>query len=208
MGPAARKISLAIKERWPEIELRRSRVAKVRFFEEYQADFDRLVSQTTSLEVCFIHSRRWRENHGETLRRRMRNGDVKAATFYLPDVRDAAFLNGLIQRFSDGPAIPGLVYDALKWVLDTDAGARCAVKVRVFSKLPSYTFYRFDSEAVLALYPLSIMKKPVPCIHVNTLTAVGDFLMRDVRDFDRECTSLSRLQLTTLCRSFAGSGHF
>ncbi len=207
MGSAVRQITREIASSWPSVRVERARSGKVQFFEAFNADFERLSQSCTTLELGFIHSRRWREMHGDIVKRRLRDGQIRSMKLYLPDAKSIGFLDQLATRFSDGPVIPSMIYDAYKWALE--AGDMASdVRVWLFGRLPPFTFYKFDAEAVIALYPLSKVKKPVPSLAVLRDSETWDFLERDIADFQAECRPVAIGDLRAVCERFERSGRF
>ncbi len=207
MGSAVRQITREIASSWSSVRVDRSRSGRVQFFEAFNADFERLSQSCTTLELGFIHSRRWRETHGDTVKRRLHNGQIRSMNLYLPDAKNAGFLGQLATRFSDGPVIPSMIYDAYRWALEA-ADKAANVRIWLFGRMPSFTFYKFDTEAVIALYPLSRVKKPVPSLAVLRDSETWAFLERDIADFEAECRRVEIDDLRAVCERFERSGRF
>jgi len=202
VATAANKIRSEITLQWPEVQKQRLPWHKVKMFQDLDAEFQALVRETGELQSCYIHSRRWRENYGDALRQRMQSGHLKTVRMFLPDVGNGSFIRDLAGRFDDAPAIPAMILDAFRWTntLGKEFGAR--VELFLFAKIPAYSFYIFDSAAIVAMYNLAIIRKPVPAIEAKKGDEVWSFLMRDVPDFQRECRQIGVTEIETATAGF------
>jgi hypothetical protein len=76
------------------------------------------------------------------------------------------------------------------------------VRVNLFRRLPSYSFYKFDREVVFALYPNSKARKDVPTFRVNTVGRFGEFFQLELDDLDEECRDTSHRELKELAAKY------
>jgi hypothetical protein len=60
-------------------------------------------------------------------------------------------------------------------------------EIWLFGRYPTYSFYRFDERAVMALYSNTAAKKELPAFEVSTEGALGKFLATDIEDLKKEC---------------------
>jgi predicted nucleotide-binding protein len=67
LGPACDEIRQAIQRYGESVVQEVARVKRVGLFSELGGQFEQLLGKTKSLTVCFIHSRRWRENHNDRI---------------------------------------------------------------------------------------------------------------------------------------------
>jgi hypothetical protein len=61
------------------------------------------------------------------------------------------------------------------------------VQMWLFGRYPTYSFYRFDQRAVMAMYSNSVAKKELPAFEVTVEGTLGSFLAADIEDLRREC---------------------
>ncbi len=207
VGSAAHKIRQEIELQWPIILRERLPWHRVNMFQNLNEQFQELVDSADEFQSCYIHSRRWRENYGDGLRKRMQDGKLKHATLYLPDIRDEQFVRDLASRFDDAPSIPAMILDAFRWVegFATEFGPR--IELMVFDKVPVYSFYVFQSVAIIALYNLATKRKPVPAIEARKGDEVWDYIMRDLSDYRKECTAIPLTDIERLATKFQNKFH-
>ncbi|HWY60509.1 MAG TPA: TIR domain-containing protein [Rhizomicrobium sp.] len=205
VGPAAFKIRQEIERQWPEVYLERSRQHQVNLFPDI--DFRPLVAKAEELTCCFVHSRRWRENHGEAIAQRMHSGQLKKLQLMLPNIRDEPFIRDLASRFDDEPSIPGMLLDAFVWIKNLSDEFGPKVKISLFSKVPVYSFYRFQSSAVIAFYPLARVRRPSPTLIANSGDEVWDFISQDMAEYEKECVEVFPDQLVGLIGDFQRKFH-
>jgi hypothetical protein len=136
------------------------------------------------------------------LRQRFQSGELKKATFYLPDIRNEQFIKDLADRFDDAPAIPAMILDAFRWVDGFAKEFGTQVELVLFSKIPTYSFYIFQSVAILALYNLARIRKPVPAIEARKGDEVWEYLMRDLNDFRVECNVIPQAEIEPILSKF------
>src|SRR5256885_15016621 len=67
--------------------------------------------------------------------------------------------------------------------------------VWLFGRYPTYSFYRFDERAVMALYSNSSAKKELPAFEITADGLLGTFLAADVTDLKKECRKRAPLDL-------------
>ena len=132
--------------------------------------FDELIVSSSSMVLYFIHSRRWRENHATAIKNFMAKEETT-----------------LEEHFEDGPLIPALVEDAYRYFARLARDYQKGVQVRLFGRYPTYSFYRFDDRAIMAMYSNSVAKKELPAFEVTVDGFLGAFLAADIEDLRREC---------------------
>ena len=207
VGPTAHKIRQEIELQWPTILREGLPWHRVVMFQNLSEQFRELVQNATEFKSCYIHSRRWRENYGDDLRRRMRDGALTSATFYLPDVRDGKFITDLASRFDDAPSIPAMILDAYRWVESFAKEFDGRITFAIFPKIPTYSFYIFQSVGIIANYNLATRRKPVPAIEARKGDEVWDYMMRDLGDFHCECAIISFSDIDRIATSFRDEFH-
>jgi hypothetical protein len=148
--------------------------------------FEALIASATRMELFFIHSRRWRENHDAAIRAFLARPETSLDLF-LPDLESHELLFSLEKHFDDGPLIPALVADAYRYFTRLGRDARKPIGIWLFGRYPTYSFYGFDDRAVIALYSNSTAKKELPAFEIQRDGFLGRFLAADIEDLKREC---------------------
>ena len=135
----------------------------------------------------FIHSRRWRENHDAAIKAFLgRTGTTLEA--FLPDLENHELMFSLGKHFDDGPQIPGLVVDAYRYFARLASEYDKPARIWLFERYPTYSFYRFDDRAVMALYSNTTSKKgDLPAFEITMDSLLGRFLKADAVDLTKEC---------------------
>lgn len=148
--------------------------------------FEDLIAGSTQMVLYFIHSRRWRENHDAAIKTFMGRPETSLEVF-LPDLESHELMYSLSRHFDDGPLIPAMVVDGYRYFARLARDFQKPVRIWLFSRYPTYSFYRFDERAVIALYSNTIAKKELPALEVVTDGFLGRFLDADIDDLRREC---------------------
>ena len=151
--------------------------------------FEELIAASTQMTLHFIHSRRWRENHDAAIKAFAgRNGTTLEA--FLPDLENHELMFSLGKHFDDGPQIPALVVDAYRYFarLARDYGE--PARIWLFERYPTYSFYRFDDRAVIAMYSNTTAKRgDLPAFEITTDSFFGKFVAADTEELKKECRS-------------------
>jgi len=161
-------------------------IIRVGAFAGFVPRFDELIAESRTMVLYFIHSRRWRENHDAAIKTFMAREDSSLEVF-LPDLENHELMFSLEKHFDDGPLIPAMVEDAYRYFARLARDYRKPIQVWLFGRYPTYSFYRFDRRAVLAMYSNSVAKKELPAFEITTDGLLGTFLAEDIEDLRREC---------------------
>jgi hypothetical protein len=161
-------------------------IIRVGAFAGFVPRFDELIAESRTMVLYFIHSRRWRENHDAAIKTFMAREESSLEVF-LPDLENHELLFSLEKHFDDGPLIPAMVEDAYRYFARLARDYRKPIQVWLFGRYPTYSFYRFDRRAVLAMYSNSVAKKELPAFEITTDGLLGTFLAEDIEDLRREC---------------------
>lgn len=174
-----------------------SGIVRVGPFAGFYQRFEELIAESSRMVLYFIHSRRWRENHGAAIRTFLGRTDTSLQIF-LPDLENHELMFSLSRRFEDGPLTPTLVTDAYRYCsrLARDYGK--PAEIWLFGRYPAYSFYQFDRRAVVALYSNTAAKKDIPAFEVSTDGLLGKFLASDIEDLKRECRQRTPEQLESV----------
>lgn len=99
------------------------------------------------------------------------------------------------RHFDDGPLIPGLVADAYRYFARVARDSRKPIRIWLFGRYPTYSFYKFGDRAVLALYSNTAAKKDLPTFEIAIDSFLGRFLATDMEDLRRECRQRAPAEL-------------
>jgi hypothetical protein len=164
-----------------------SGIVRVAPFPAFFQRFEELIASSTQMVLHFIHSRRWRENHDAAIKAFLgRTGTTLEA--FLPDLENHELMFSLGKHFDDGPQIPGLVVDAYRYFARLASEYDKPARIWLFERYPTYSFYRFDDRAVMALYSNTTSKKgDLPAFEITMDSLLGRFLKADAVDLTKEC---------------------
>jgi hypothetical protein len=180
-----------------------SDIVRVAPFTAFVPRFEELIASSTRMAVYFIHSRRWRENHDAAIKAFLgREGTT--LEIFLPDLENHELLYSLEKHFDDGPLIPAMVVDAYRYFSRLAREFRKPAEVWLFGRYPTYSFYRFDDRAIVALYSNTAAKKDLPAFEITTGGFFGEFLATDIEDLKRECRRRVPEELETVIHDSAG----
>jgi hypothetical protein len=161
-------------------------IIRVGSFAGFVPRFDDLIGSSSSMVLYFIHSRRWRENHDAAIKAFLGRENT-ALEVFLPDLENHELMFSLEKHFDDGPLIPAMVQDAYRYFARLAREYRKPIRIRLFGRYPTYSFYKFDQRAVMALYSNSVAKKDLPAFEITMDGLLGTFLLADIEDLRREC---------------------
>lgn len=180
-----------------------SDIVRVAPFTGFVPRFDELIASSTRMAVYFIHSRRWRENHDGAIKAFLGRGDT-ALEVFLPDLENHELMYSLEKHFDDGPLIPALVVDAYRYFARLAREFRKPAEIWLFGRYPTYSFYRFDQRAIVALYSNTAAKKDLPAFEITSDGFFADFLTTDIEDLKRECRRRVPEELETVIHDSTG----
>ncbi len=180
-----------------------SGIARVGPFAGFYQRFEELIGTSAQLTLYFIHSRRWRENHDAAIKAFLQRDGTSLEAF-LPDLEDHELMFSLAKHFEDGAQIPWMVTDAYRYIARVAREFRKPVQVRLFRRYPTYSFYRFDERAVLALYSNAIAKKDLPAFEITMDSLMGRFLAAEIADLRKECRKIDPEDLEAVVSNATG----
>jgi hypothetical protein len=175
-------------------------IVRVAPFAGFVQRFDDLIASSTTMALCFIHSRRWRENHDAAIKAFLGRAGTTLDAF-LPDLENHELMFSLGKHFEDGPLIPALVADAYRYFARLARDFRRPVHIWLFGRYPTYSFYKFDECAVIALYSNTSAKKETPAFEITTDSFLGRFLAADTEDLKKECRTRAPDDLEAVIRN-------
>ncbi len=161
-------------------------ILRVGPFAGFVPRFDELIASSRTMVLYFIHSRRWRENHDAAIKAFLGREGTSLEVF-LPDLENHELMFSLEKHFDDGALIPALVQDAYRYFARLARDYQKPVQIWLFGRYPTYSFYKFDDRAVLAMYSNSVAKKELPAFEITTDGFLGSFLTADIEDLREEC---------------------
>ncbi len=176
-----------------------SDIVRVGTFGTFYQRFDELLAESPRLATYFIHSRRWRENHDASIKAFLRRGGTLEV--FLPDLEHHELMFSLVRHFDDGPLIPSLVADAYRYFGRLAREFSQPAEIWLFNKYPTYSFYRFDQRAVIAMYSNVAAKKELPAFEVTLTSSLGTFLAADMADLKKECRRRAPNDLDEIIRA-------
>jgi hypothetical protein len=174
-----------------------SEILRIDSFTAFVPRFEELIGSTSRMAVYFIHSRRWRENHDAAIKAFLAR-DGSNFEVFLPDLENHELMFSLEKHFDDGPLIPALVVDAYRYFARLAREYGKPSEIWLFGRYPTYSFYRFDQRAIVALYSNTAAKKHLPAFEIATTGLFGQFLAADIDDLKRECRRRTPSELETV----------
>src|SRR5437867_10039914 len=147
-------------------------ILRVAPFAGFVQRFDDLIGSATTMSLYFIHSRRWRENHDAAIKAFLAREGTTMEVF-LPDLENHELMYSVAKHFDDGPQIPSLVVDGYRYFARLARDFHKPAEIWLFGRYPTFSFYKFDERAVLALYSNAATKKAAPAFEVTTEGFLG-----------------------------------
>lgn len=160
------------------------------FFEDFVSAFPKYIESSTSLTAMFIHSRRWRENNNAGLTKLLLKERSKI-TVFLPDLKNKKLINELKKHFDDGDHLEFFISDAFRYFQLLKSRFPEKVDIRCFSLYPTYSLYKFDDTAIIAMYPTTTKRRSVPAFEISSTGEFWHFLGDDLNLLLSECKSLT-----------------
>lgn len=194
LGPVCTKIRYEIRARTDEVLKRRPGLVQARLFVDFVEEFKVLLGSARRLSLYFIHSRRWRENHNDQIVEFIERAGTQLEVF-LPNLGNSSLIRLLQAHFDDGPQIPGFVADAYRYFGELTDRYPGRVLIRRYDHYPSYSFYRFDDEAVIAFYPNTPARRGVPALRIRNDSPFGRFLENDLAELRLQCPEATETAL-------------
>lgn len=180
-----------------------SDIVRVAPFTAFVPRFEELLASSNRMVVYFIHSRRWRENHDAAIKAFL-GREGTALEVFLPDLENHELMYSLEKHFDDGPLIPAMVVDAYRYFGRLAREFGKPAEIWLFGRYPTYSFYRFDQRAIVALYSNTAAKKDLPAFEITTDGFFGEFLASDIEDLKRECRRRTPEELETVIHDSSG----
>lgn len=188
----------------PSPQEAQSGIVHVGPFAGFVQRFEALIASSTRMELYFIHSRRWRENHAAAIKSFLGREGTTMEVF-LPDLESHELMFSLGKHFDDGPQIPSMIVDAYRYFARLARDFGKPTHIWLYDRYPTYTFYTFDERAVIALYSNATTKKDLPAFEITRESLLGQFLTEDMEDLKKECRRRTPEELETVIQDSATS---
>ncbi len=199
LAPVCSEIRAAIRERHREVAHANPGLVSAHLFPDFNGWFGATLPTAREMTFSFIHSRRFRENHSDSIRAALENGAHLRAM--LPDLADRKLIAWISQHFDDEPVVPSLIQDAYRYFAELSKDFPRRVKIWLVKQYPVYSFYIVDDRAVLALYPNSRVKRSVPTFEIDMKSLFGTFLLNDLQHLLKsDARRVTRTGLLSLLR--------
>lgn len=166
-------------------------IKRAKLFNNFTNDFEKLIMDSEKVILFFIHSRQWRENNETSLDLFLKKEKAHLLVF-LPNFLNIDLMDMIKNNFSDGTVIEPLVIDAFNYFLELKKEFANRVEIRTFNYYPTYSFYCFDKEAIIALYPTTSKKKNVPSFEIVKDTIFWNFFEDDLNELKRTSKLVSK----------------
>ena len=180
-----------------------SGIVRVGPFAGFYQRFEDLIASSGQMTLYFIHSRRWRENHDAAIKAFLAREGTTLEVF-LPDLESHELIFSLGRHFEDGPQIPGLVVDAYRYFARLAREYQKPTEIWLFSRYPTFSFYQFDTRAIVALYSNTVAKRDAPALEVTASSLLGQFIEADIVDLKKECRRRKPEELETVISAADG----
>ena len=181
LGVVASKIKRQIKKVFPGEMV--PALKRLDWFSRFLPLFPELIASSNNIVLYFIHSRRWREDNDKYLREFLRRSNSKLSV-YLPDSKNSLLMESIRKHFDDGSHICAFVADAFRYFEAFQRDFPRKVSIYRFSTYPTYSFYIFDGEIVVAMYPTTPKRRDVPAFHCSMSHPFGVFVTEDIANMD------------------------
>ena len=142
-------------------------------------------------------SRQWRENNETAIKNFLKRENTQLIVF-LPNLFNDILMHKIVNNFSDGDVILTLIKDAYKFFINLKKDLRANVEIRCFDYYPTYSFYCFDEEAIIAMYPTTAKKKNVPAFKIYKDSKFWDFVEDDIIELKKSSKKITKSFATQL----------
>lgn len=146
-------------------------IMKIGFFEDFTESFPNRIQSSQTMTTMFIHSRRWRENNNAMINQFLLKERSRIIIF-LPDLNNKELIEQIKRHFDDGDHLEFFISDAFRYYSSLKTRFPEKIDVRCFSLYPTYSLYKFDDSAIIAMYPTTTKRRSVPTLEI---TSEGDF---------------------------------
>jgi len=200
LGPACTEIKRKIRNQ--QKKLRNSLVIeKIGLSTDFDEQYVQFFRTAERVATYFVHSRRWRETNLNNIIEFFQRKSVRWDVF-LPDIQDVGVMTQLEKHFDDGDSILIKIIDAYKFFLSYSAVYPSKIVYHAYYLYPTYSFYKFDDNIIVSLYPLSAMKQSTPTLKTKVGASNIDFFACDIARITEDSRLLTVKQVTELIKGF------
>ena len=160
-----------------------------------EIDWKSLIQNSNKIDIFFAYGRTWRGAHEFDLRQAAENKDVRFRVV-LPDPDNQQLLSELARRFILTPdEVKRRIEEAstfFKTLNLKQNGEGAAIEIWYLPESPVFSFYRFDSTGILALYRHKKEKGSVPTIVCKKGGSLYDFIRQEFDVMINSTTPMAR----------------
>ena len=193
VGTACTHIKEAIRRKMVESSSQ-LQVKKIGLFPAFDIHYSDLFANCNHITTYFIHSRKWRENNlkniDDFLRREPSEWDV-----ILPDISNSVLLCGMQAHFDDGVNMLEKIMDAYRFFYNYQKKYPNKIRIRSFTLFPTYSFYRFDDEIIVSMYPLTTKRHSTPTLYLSADSDSNNFFKIDIEYIIKDSMILSNSEV-------------
>lgn len=167
-------------------QLRAARISGFSSAFQDNVPWEDLFAKTKCLELMVAYGATWRNTHSQRLNHFLSNEGTNLRVI-LPDPENSDVVKELARRFSkDTASIRSKVQEAIEFFKSLRESFPHKVGIYLMASCPTHTFYRFDNEAVLALYPHFQGRTGVPTFVVERGGELYEFVLAECHSLFRE----------------------
>lgn len=154
-------------------------INKKGLFPSFDGCYHDFFSNSCHITTYFVHSRKWRENNLIEIDEFLKRDDAKWDVV-LPDIFDDALLSAMKKHFDDGENILDKILDSYRFFNSYRTQYPEKIIVHSFSLYPTYSFYKFDNNIIVSMYPLTSKRHPTPTFLLSLEDESNKFFQTDV----------------------------
>lgn len=145
-----------------------------------------LFRRSTRLDLMIAYGATWRNTHSQRIKGFLTKQGAKLGVM-LPDPDNDAVLGELGRRFNmEGAEVRSKIEEAIAFFKQFRASFPEKVDIYLMATCPTHTFYQFDNEAILALYPHHRGRTGVPTFVVERGGEIYEFIRAEWRGLSEE----------------------
>lgn len=131
-------------------------------FKDKRIDWDELFKSACRLDIFVAYGHTWRNTQSENIDSLLSDSDAKLRII-LPDLENDEVVKSLSVRFEMEPDnVKQEIGEAIKFFGRRKEKAKGTIEIYATSVMPLFTFYRFNSKVVFALYNHRAGQQAVP----------------------------------------------
>lgn len=162
-------------------QLRAARISGFSSTFQDNVSWEDLFRRSTRLDLMIAYGATWRHTHRQRISGFLAKEGVKLGVM-LPDPDSDAVLSELGRRFNmEGAQVRSKIEEAIAFFKEFRASFPQKVDIYLMTACPTHTFYRFDNEAILALYPHHRGRTGVPTFVVERGGEIYEFISAEWR---------------------------